>query len=136
MKMRKWTGIAACVIIIASCFMHWTWYPDIEKYFTGFFSQSNYYGKPGILLCFVAVFGILLHFVRKSWAYRTNLILAGIGMAYGVTTYLRYSSSYDGYVPEKQLGIFLMLAASLVHLVVSVINSGMREVQVPAKPTE
>jgi hypothetical protein len=131
MKWKKWTGIIACAVIIASCFLNWAWYPDIEKYFTGFFSENNYYGKPGILLCFVAVLGMALHGIQKSWAYRTNLIFSAIGMAYGVTTFLRYSSSYDGYVPEKQFGIYLMLVASAVHLVISAWKSGLREVQVP-----
>jgi hypothetical protein len=131
MRWQSWLGIAACLLLIISCSLNWAWYPDIEKYFTGFYSQENYYGKPGILLSSIAIIGIVLHTFKKNWAYRLNLVFSAIGMAYGVTKFLVYSSGYDGYVPEKQWGIYLMLISAGIHLVVSAWKSGLKEVQVP-----
>jgi len=116
---QKWLGVLACALLIGSCFMHWTWYPDLQKFFTGFFSEHNYYGKPGVLLSFLAACGIVLFLLDKNWSLRTTLILSAISMAYGIASFFKYTSSYDGIVPEKQPGIWLMLISTVVYLVVA-----------------
>ena len=131
MKIRKRLGIGACVLLIVSCFLSWTWYPDIEKYFSGFFSEGNYYGKPGKLLCFFAITGIACYFIEKEWTKRLNLIFGGLCVGYALTTFLRFSASYDGFVPEKQFGIYLMLFSATLHILMAALASAGRMVQVP-----
>jgi hypothetical protein len=120
MSTSQKTGIFFCLLILASLFLNWAFYPDIEKYFTAFFSQNNYYGKPGKLLLFFALSGIAFHVYKKPWTQRLNLIFGAFCMAYAVKTYLLYTSGYDGYVPKPQPGIFVMLVGCLGHLVTSV----------------
>jgi len=122
MKWQRWVGVLACIVLIISCTMHWAWYPDIKKYFTGFFSENNYYGRHGILLCFFAGTGILFYFLRKAWSDRLNLIFSAICMAYAITSLLRFGSGYDGFVPDKQPGIYLMLVAAILHMIMAVLN--------------
>jgi hypothetical protein len=109
-------GLVSCVLLLVSLFLNWTWYPDIEKYFTAFFTENNYYGKPGKALAFFAVTGIGCYAYSKPWTQRLNLIFGGLCTAYGIKTYLLFSSGYDGYVPEPQWGIYLMLAACFGHI--------------------
>ena len=122
--------MAACALLIVSCFMHWAWYPDIEKNFTGFFTQGNYYGRPGRLLSFFGATGIVFYFLRKNWSDRLNLIFSALCAAYAFTSFLRYTSSYDGFVPEKKIGIFIMLFSSLVHLAATMLNTGLKKTEV------
>jgi hypothetical protein len=122
MGWKNWLGLAACIVLIGSCFMHWTFYPDLQKHFTGFFTEKNYYGRPGLLLSFVAGFGILSYLLNKVWSYRLNLIFSAIGMAYAIKSYLLYTSAYDGYVPTKEAGIFIMLLAALLHMAVAMVS--------------
>lgn len=117
MNVRKWTGFVVCVLLAASTYMPWAWYPDIQKFFTGFFSEKNYYGKPGIFLCIVAGIGVLSYLLDKVWLYRVNLVAAALGMAYGIKSFLLFTSSYDGYVPQREAGIYIMLVASIVNVV-------------------
>ena len=133
---QKWLGVFTCSLLIASCFMHWTWYPDLQKYFNGFFSERNYYGKPGILLSFFAAAGIVLFLIGKNWSLRLTLLFGALSMAYGIANFFRYSSSYDGIVPEKQIGIWLMLFSSLVYLVVAVLAGSMRKVDKATDPEQ
>jgi hypothetical protein len=51
--------------------------------------------------------------------YRINLVAAALGMAYAIKSFLLFTSSYDGYEPQKQPGIYLMLVCSFVHVVFS-----------------
>jgi hypothetical protein len=126
---QKWLGVLTCVLLFASCFMHWAWYPDIQKFFTGFFSERNYYGKPGMLLSFLAIAGIVLFLLGKNWSLRLTLVLAAVSMAYGIANFFKYSSSYDGILPEKQPGIWLMLISSFGYLVMSVLVSSVKKVE-------
>ncbi|WP_416438291.1 hypothetical protein [Phnomibacter sp. MR] len=117
LSLRNWIGLAVSVTLIASCFMHWTWYPDIQKYFTGFFTEKNYYGKPAYFLVSMGSIGVLAHAYRKVWLYRVNLAASGLAMAFAIRTFLLFTSSYDGYIPEKQLGIYVMLFAAILNIV-------------------
>jgi hypothetical protein len=120
-------GFAASVAVIVSCFFHWTWYPDLQKYFTGFFTENNYLGKPGILLTTVYTLSGLSYLVNKVWSLRLNLALAAIGMAYGVAKFLQFTAGYDGFVPEKQPAIFVMLVGGLLNLVAAIVVMGIRK---------
>ena len=120
MKWQRITGIVSCVLLLVSCFMHWAWYPDIQEYFTGFYSKHNYYGRPGVLLSSVGILGILFYSLKKTWADRINLVFSAIGMAYALTSYLRFISSYDGFVPEKQAGIQVMIVSAIIHLLMAI----------------
>src|SRR5690606_960231 len=41
MKYSQWIGVAASLLLVAACFLPWTWHPDLNKEFTGFFSENN-----------------------------------------------------------------------------------------------
>lgn len=116
---KNWLGLAASLALIASCFMHWTWYPDIQKYFTGFFTEKNYYGKPAYFLIAMSLIGIATHLFMKIWLFRINLVASGLAMAFAIRTFLLFTSSYDGYLPEKQPGIYIMLLASILNLILA-----------------
>lgn len=119
MKFTKWIGVAAGIALIIICFIPWTYHEDVQKSFTGFFSQNNAYGKPGKFLIFFSVLSILLIIVPRIWAKRTNLFVTGIMLAYAIKTYILYTSCYNAYCPEKKAGIYLVVALSLIQFVMS-----------------
>jgi hypothetical protein len=105
----NWLGIAACVVLIISCFLPWTFHADVNKDFTGFFSEQNKYGRPGkFIIIFTAVI-LAFMLLPKIWAKRTNLFLGAMLVAYAIKTYILYTSCYMAYCPEKKPGVFLML---------------------------
>ena len=133
MKWHRLAGVFACILLIISCFIAWAWYPDIQENFTGFYSKNNYYGKPGKLLAFFGGTGILFYLLKKAWSDRLNLIFSALCLAYAITSFLRDSSSYDGFVPERKLGIYLMLIASVCHLVIAVMLMSVTKKTVPVE---
>jgi hypothetical protein len=132
MKWKHWMGLVACVALISASFMHWTFYPDIQKYFTGFFTEKNYYGRPGIFLSFFAGIGILSYLTRKVWLTRINLIAGGLCMGYAIKSFLLFVSSYDGYVPERQAGIYIMIVAAFVNMVAAMTTVSTPKLAAPA----
>ena len=122
-KILHWLGLTACIILIFSCFMPWAYFADphivgeANKTFTGFYSYQNNYGKPGKLLVTTGVIVLLLMLLPKIWAKRTNLFLCALVVGYAIKTYILFVSCYNAYCPEKRIGIFLMLIASIVMLI-------------------
>jgi len=120
MKYGKLIGIVACIILVIACFMPWTYHADINKIFTGFFSENNAYGKPGKFLIFFAVVSGVLILLPKVWAKRTHIILSALFTGYAIKTYILFVSCYNAYCPEKKYGIFLMIISCFMILIVSV----------------
>ena len=119
MKYSQLIGVVAALVLIGACWMPWAYYPDLDKSFTGFFSELNRYGKPGKVLVFFSAVSILLFLVPKVWAKRSNMLVAGIAIAWAIKSFISYSGCYGGICPEKLAGIWIMLGASVVVLVMT-----------------
>jgi hypothetical protein len=128
MNWQKWVGAAACILLIAACFMPWTYYPDLQKHFTGFDTKvlfrgqmRHYYGRPGNLLVPLAVLCLLFHLVPKLWAKWTNLVLAALCAAYALSRYLMFTSGYNGLQPQQEIGLWLVLLSAATNLGMAVV---------------
>ena len=121
MKYSNYVGLCGTALLILACFLPWAYYPDIDKTFTGFYSQDNHYGRPGKLLVCFAILAAGLFLTPKIWAKRLNLFVAAILVAYGLKTYLLFTSCYKGFCPEKQTGIYLVMLSILVTALAAVL---------------
>ena len=119
MKNSQWIGIAAAVLLIVSCFLPWTFYPDLDKHFTGFFSEENRYGKPGVLFTGFAILGIVFFLIPKVWAKRWNLLVGALTLAWAIRSFILFSGCYKAICPKKEIGLWLMLFASGLILLMS-----------------
>jgi hypothetical protein len=121
MKYSHWIGFVFAVLLIIACFLPWAYYPDIDKIFTGFFSEQNRYGKPGKVLIFFSVIATILFFIPRIWAKRLNMLITALNFAFAVKSFLLFSSCYRGICPEKKTGIFLIVISAAVMLVLSLL---------------
>jgi hypothetical protein len=119
-KIIHWLGLAACIVLIISCFLPWAYYADINKTFTGFFSEQNEYGKPGVFLTLLTIFFFVFMLLPKVWAKRTNLFLGALEISYGIKTFVLFSSCYNAYCPEKRIGIYLMLFSTIFMMLAAI----------------
>jgi hypothetical protein len=115
-KFFYWAGIAACLVLIVSCFVPWTYHADVGKTFNGFFSEQNQYGKPGKMLVFFGLMILVFMLLPRVWAKRANLFLTAFLLAYAIKTYILFTSCYNAYCPDKKAGIYIMLFSTLVML--------------------
>ncbi len=121
MKYSQWLGIAASLLLVAACFLPWTWHPDLNKNFTGFFSENNVYGRPGRVFIVLAFFSILFFAIPRVWAKRWNFLVQALTSAFAIKSFVMYTGCYRGICPTKQPGIWLMLIAAVIMLVMAVV---------------
>lgn len=121
MRYSQWAGIVALVILVISCFLPWTYHPDLDKTFSGFFSQNNAYGKPGKLFIFFSLIAAVGFIFNRVWAKRMNFFICALIVAYAFRCFIIFSGCYSGICPEKKIGLWLMLGAAIVSLVMAVI---------------
>lgn len=121
MRNYKIWGLLACVIVIASCFMPWTFYPDLNTSFTGFYSKENMYGKPGKVFIFLALISVVLILIDRLWAKRVLLFIGAINIAYLIKTYVLFTSCYSGLCPIKQYGLYLLMGGTVLLMVAAIL---------------
>ena len=131
-KLIYWAGVAACIILIISCFVPWTYHADVGKTFNGFFSEQNQYGKPGKMLVFFGLMILVFMLLPRVWAKRANLFLTAFLLAYAIKTYILFTSCYNAYCPDKRAGIYIMLFSTVFMLLGAIFPN----MQLMAKPSE
>ncbi len=124
-KIIYWLGLFACIALVISCFIPWAYFADVniplelDRTFTGFFSYKDNYGKPGKFFVFFAIVIFTFMILPKVWAKRINLFLSAFTVAYGVKSYILYTSCYNALCPQKLFGIYLMLISTIFILLAS-----------------
>jgi hypothetical protein len=137
MKYYKKIGLGACGLLIISCFLPWTYYADINKSFTGFYTEQNMYGKPAMFFVFIAIVSAALIYSDKLWAKRTLIFLVALSIGYLIKTYVLYTSCYNAYCPEKRYGLYVLIFSTLLLTAVAVFPDGkiMDDKEAPAEET-
>ena len=123
-KFSLWIGVAGFLLLLIACLLPWTYYADLGKYFNGFYSEKNIYGRPGRFLLIVGGLSALFALLPLVWLKRVGLFLGAINIAYAFVIYIRFSSCYQGYCPEVQVGLPLMLFSVFQILVATLFPSG------------
>jgi len=123
-RYSKWLGLAALAALVLACFLPWAFYADVNEVFTGFFSQGNVYGKPGKFLLIFGSITTLFIFLKNLWVKRAALLLGGLNVAYAIKNFLLFGACYRGYCPDKRVGLYLMLIATIVLFITTLLPEG------------
>lgn len=117
MRYMKWIGLFAVILLIGSCFFPWVTISAKNIVVSGVDSTGTNFGKPGYVHFILGFFFIVFHFTPKLWAKRVNLLIVALNIAWAVRNYLIISMCRTGECPEKQMGLWLVLAASVLMLI-------------------
>ena len=116
MRWMKWTGLAASVLLIISCFSTWVVIVSKNIAVSGVNATGTNFGKPGYFNFLFTFFFILFTLIPRIWAKRTNLLISALNFSWALRNYFIISACRGGECPEKQTSIYLMLIASLLML--------------------
>ena len=123
-RYSKWIGLTAFLTLLVACYMPWAYYADVQKAFTGFFSEKNVYGTPAKFLLLFGGLSALFMFLKNLWFKRSSLLIGGLNVAYAIKNFLLFGACYRGYCPEKKLGLYLMLIATILIFLASLFPEG------------
>ena len=117
MRYMKWIGLLAVVLLVVSCFLPWVIITSQNIVVSGVDATGTNFGKPGYAHFVLGFFFIVFHFIPKLWAKRINLLIVALNIAWGIRNYLIISMCRSGECPEKQIGLWLVVAASVLMLI-------------------
>ena len=113
----KWVGLFAVILLIVSCFLPWVIIPSKNIVVSGIDSTGTNFGKPGYTHFVLSFFFIIFHFIPRLWAKRSNLLVVALNIAWAIRNYFIIAMCREGDCPEKQIGLWLVLLASVIMLI-------------------
>ena len=117
MRYMKWIGLLAVVLLVVSCLLPWVIITSQNIVVSGVNATGTNFGKPGYAHFVFGFFFIVFHFIPTLWAKRINLLVVALNIAWAIRNYLIISMCRSGECPEKQIGLWLVLAASTLMLI-------------------
>ncbi len=119
MKYSQTIGIVTALALIGICFLPWSYIAVRNITLTGMKTTGTDFGKPGLLNIILAVISIIFFSVPRIWAKRTNIFICMLGFAWSIRNYILLTTCFLGDCPEKKAGIFLMVAACFIMMLMS-----------------
>lgn len=116
MRVLKWAGLVAALLLIISCFLPWVIIESRQITITGVDAPGTNYGRPGYFNLLMTIFFVLFTLVQRVWAKRANLLIVALNLAWAVRNYFILSTCQAGECPSRQTGIYLLLIASVTML--------------------
>jgi hypothetical protein len=117
MRYATWIGIAAALLLALACTMPWVLIPSKQLIISGIDATGTRYGKPGYLHLLLGVFYLIFTLVSAVWAKRANLVVVAFNLAWALRNFLILSLCRGGECPERLMGLYWLLVASILMLV-------------------
>lgn len=121
MRYSNYIGITASIFLIICCFLPWVYIEPINATITGMRAEQTSYGRPGILHIVFSVLSIVFFLVPAVWAKRTNLFMVAFNLAWAIRNFLLITRCELGECPEKKFGIYALVVASIVMLIMAML---------------
>ena len=119
MKYSQTIGFIAVVLAILVCFMPLVYIESKNLTITGFKADGTRFGRPGMFIVYMGSIAAGLFLIPKIWAKRVNVFLTAMIFAWAVRNYLLLTTCAAGECPEKQVGLFILLAFTAITMIMS-----------------
>ncbi len=120
MKYSTWIGLGAAITVLLVCYLPWVYVPSVKLEIAGMFASGKHnFGKPGLINIVCSTGAGILFLLPLVWAKRTNIFFCGFNVAWAIRNYIMLSRCYGGECPEKRIGLYLLVAAAALMLLMS-----------------
>lgn len=124
MRFSSWIGAAAAALLVWACFTEWVYIAALGKTISGLDASGTNFGKPGKLHVSLAILTGILFILPFVWAKRANIFLCAFNLAFAIRNYIIITMCSGGECPEKRAGIYLIMVASVLMLLMSFLPAG------------
>lgn len=117
MNRSQWIALASAFVLAVACFMPWAIISSANLILSGVDTTGTHFGKPAYLHFILTGLILIGSFVSKNWVKRANVFIAGINLAWAIRNFVLLGSCEAGDCPERQIGLYLILFASISLLI-------------------
>ncbi len=121
MKYSQQIGVAAVLLMVAVCYMPWSYVASQQLTITGMDTGKAAFGRPGILNIFFGAIALFFFLFPKIWGKRTNVFIGALNLSWSIRNYILVTTCYFGDCPEKRLGIYLLLFTSVIIFIMTLV---------------
>lgn len=117
MKYSQTIGVIACLALTGICFLPWVNLPHLNLVLNGVNGKVNdqlHFGTQLKPHGFLVVSMIVAFISKKIWIKRVNIFTAAINLALAIKNYLVFTMCREGICPQKQAGIYLLVAIAIL----------------------
>lgn len=132
MNRSQWIALASASVLAVACFMPWAIIAQVHLTLSGVDTTGTHFGKPAYLHFILTGVVLLGSFVSKNWVKRANVFIAGINLAWAIRNFMLLGSCEAGECPQRQIGLYLVLFASIALL----ISAFFPKLKIPVENTE
>jgi hypothetical protein len=120
MKYSKWVGLLAAAVIFIVCYMPWVYVPSVSLEIGGMYASGRQnFGRPGLMNMIMSAGAAVMFLLPYIWAKRTNIFFCAFNIAWAFRNYIILSKCYGGDCPIKKAGLYILLLASVLMLIMS-----------------
>ncbi|MBO9619418.1 MAG: hypothetical protein J7539_10325 [Niabella sp.] len=110
----QWIALLAALLLAIGCFMPWAIIASQNLTLSGVDTTGTRFGKPAYNHFFLDAVILILTFIPKLWAKRMNLLFGVLNLGWAIRNFILFSRCEAGDCPERQIGLFLVLIASVI----------------------
>mgnify|MGYP001601315594 CR=1 FL=1 len=121
MKYSQQIGAILSLIVIAACFIPWSYIPSLNATLTGMYTATTDFGKPGILHIAFSLIAFVLFLIPKLWSKRTNIFMCAFNLAWAVKNFMLYSMCSAGDCQEKKAGLYILRISSVLMIIMAML---------------
>ena len=119
MKYTKWIGVFAFVVLVMISYQPWVYIASMNITVTGLRATGTNFGRPAVISIFLGLIAVILFLVPYLAAKRINLFVCALNLAWAIRNFVILSTCREGDCPQKEPGLYIMLAAAVIMLAVS-----------------
>ncbi|ANH83849.1 hypothetical protein A8C56_10715 [Niabella ginsenosidivorans] len=94
--------------------MPWSFIASLQLTLSGVDTTGTRYGKPAYGHFILDALILAFTLVPRIWAKRLNLLIGVLNLGWAIRNFLLFGRCEAGDCPERQIGLYLALAASVI----------------------
>lgn len=110
----QWIALLAAIVLAIACFIPWSFIASQQLTLSGVDTTGTRYGKPAYNHFILDALILVLTLIPRIWAKRLNLLTGVLNLGWAIRNFLLFGRCEAGDCPERQIGLYLALAASII----------------------
>ncbi len=117
MKNSKWIGLFGVLLLLIAGYQPWIWVVSKNLTVSGMNTMGTNFGKPALISFYLSAIAVGCFLMSSVMAKRVNIFVCAFNIAWTLRNFIIISTCRAGECPEKQYGLYLYCAASVIMLV-------------------